>query len=384
VRRPAIVIAAVALMMPIVVAPGSAAAASDSAPVGGLESTTSAARTVAGSAPSRSRRATVWICRPGMPDNPCEGNLDTTVVAPDGTSSVRPFVPPADPRFDCFYVYPTVSMASRTNAPRRSSPEILFATRAQAAPFQSQCRLFVPAYRQITLAGLASGAFADPGARRIARRDIRDAFDEYLRRYNRGRPFLLLGHSQGAMVLTDVVRSRIDGNRRLRDRMVSAMLIGAGPTLDRGSSRRGTFRHVPPCRSETQARCLVAYNTYGGVPPADALFGRTVSGRRVVCVNPGAPGGGSALLDPIVPVPSAPDAEDVGGFIEFTDSLAARCRSNRASTWLDASLVPGSQLPELAVVPTSGPAWGLHRVDVTLALGDLVRLAAEQAARLTR
>src|SRR3954454_9873868 len=61
--------------------------------------------------PSPAER-TVWLCRPGMPDNPCEGNLQTTVVSPDGRRTTQPFKPAVDPKIDCFYAYPTVSSAT--------------------------------------------------------------------------------------------------------------------------------------------------------------------------------------------------------------------------------------------------------------------------------
>jgi hypothetical protein len=326
--------------------------------------------------------ATLWLCRPGLEDNPCEGELGTTVVAPDGSRTRQPFRAAQDPAFDCFYVYPTVSTAKTRNAPRRAAPEILRVTRAQAALFQRECRLFVPIYRQVTLDGLFSGGYTDPVARDLAQQDVVDAFREYVDRFSGGRPFLLLGHSQGATVLTSLVQSEIDGDPALRSRLVSAMLIGGSVQLGPGSSTTGSFQNVPPCSSAQQAGCVVAYNTYAGTPPRPSLFGRTVNGRTVVCVNPGDPAGGLRRLDPIVPVPSRPGAVDVVGFVSYPGSVSARCRSNATSTWLDARRVAGSQLPEPALAGQRSPAWGLHRIDITVALGDLIDLAADQAAAL--
>ncbi len=326
---------------------------------------------------------TVWLCRPDMADNPCEGDLDTVVVSRDGSRSTRVFAADPDPAFDCFYVYPTVSRAPGRTAPLRSAPEIVRTARAQAALFQRECRLYAPVYRQITVAGLFSGGLADPEARATAQRDVVSAFHDYLNRDNRGRPFLLLGHSQGATSLVSLVQTEIDGDPVLRSRLVSAMLIGGGPFLAAGSETAGSFQNVPPCRSVTQTGCVVAYNTYDGVPPQGALFGRTTAGRRVICVNPAAPAGGRARLDPVVPVPSEPGADDVVGFAEFTDSVDAECRSTPDFSWLDVGLVPGSTLPDSAFARGLGPAWGLHRVDVGIALGDLVDLAASQAASLS-
>jgi hypothetical protein len=339
--------------------------------------TPSATGTSGTSAPTR---PTAWLCRPGMVDNPCLGDLDTTVVAPDGSTSIERFAAAKDPAFDCFYVYPTVSTAKTRSAPLRATPEIVRTARAQASLFQRECRLFVPLYRQITLAGLVSGGFSDASARAVAQHDVEDAFREYLANDNDGRPFLLLGHSQGATVLTTLVQSDVDGNAALRGRLVSAMLIGGSPWLAPGNPTAGTFQNVPPCRSPTQVGCVVAYNTYDGAPPSGALFGRTTAGRTVICVNPGAPAGGTALLDPVVPRVSV--AGDVVGFVEYSDSVRGACRATSAYTWLDARRVDGSRLPERTTSGGLGPSWGLHRVDVTVALGDLIQLAAAQASAL--
>ena len=66
---------------------------------------------------------TVWLCRPGLPDNPCESDLTTTVVSADGTSTIEQTAPAADPPIDCFYVYPTVSDEPTLNADLTSTPK---------------------------------------------------------------------------------------------------------------------------------------------------------------------------------------------------------------------------------------------------------------------
>ena len=105
---------------------------------------------------------TVWLCRQGMTINPCAGNLDATVLAPDGTRSAEVFGPAANPKIDCFYVYPTVSEAAGITAPLTADPDAVAVTRAQVGRFASLCRLFVPVYRQITLHGLALALAGQP------------------------------------------------------------------------------------------------------------------------------------------------------------------------------------------------------------------------------
>ena len=59
---------------------------------------------------------TVWLCKPGLANNPCEGNLDATPFDSAGKAGYEKASPAADPRIDCFYVYPTVSRQKTVNA----------------------------------------------------------------------------------------------------------------------------------------------------------------------------------------------------------------------------------------------------------------------------
>ena len=66
---------------------------------------------------------TVWLCKPGLADNPCETDMTTTVIAADGSSTTETASPAKDPPIDCFYVYPTVSGQTRVNANLTIDPE---------------------------------------------------------------------------------------------------------------------------------------------------------------------------------------------------------------------------------------------------------------------
>jgi hypothetical protein len=74
----------------------------------------------------------------------------------------------------------------------------------QFARFASKCRPYAPMYRQITLAGLrpllASGGTAAAFEHGLQYDDVREAWNYYLEHDNRGRGFVLIGHSQGAVL----------------------------------------------------------------------------------------------------------------------------------------------------------------------------------------
>src|SRR5262245_35612099 len=94
-----------------------------------------------------------WLCRPGRKDA-CAVDMSTTVVAANGKLTRESWA--ADPKapIDCFYVYPTVSNDTTPNSDMIAGTEELNVIRAQAARFGSQCRVFAPLYRQVTLSAL--------------------------------------------------------------------------------------------------------------------------------------------------------------------------------------------------------------------------------------
>ena len=105
----------------------------------------------------------MWLCRPGLAKNPCESDLTTTVVRPDGTTRVVHDKPAKSPPVDCFYVYPSVSGQPTVNADLSIDPELTAVAEAQASRFSQACRVFAPVYRQLTVVaiGSAGGQSAD-------------------------------------------------------------------------------------------------------------------------------------------------------------------------------------------------------------------------------
>ena len=83
---------------------------------------------------------TVWLCKPGLADDPCVIPMQTTVREPDGTERVEDDPVPADRPVDCFYVYPTVSNQPTPNANRDRDPELFSIAKYQAARFSRHCR----------------------------------------------------------------------------------------------------------------------------------------------------------------------------------------------------------------------------------------------------
>ncbi len=345
-----------------------------------------AALAAAGTASAR----TVWLCRPGQTPDPCDVSLDTTVFSPT-LHKLRVIHPKRDtkPAIDCFYVYPTVSDQSTPLANLHIDPEERSVALYQAARYSQYCRVFAPMYRQVTLSGLFSGKVTAK-QQKIPLSDVRAAFATYMRKYNHGRGFVLIGHSQGAFVLEQLIARDIDRRPAVRKQLVSALLFGGNVLVKRSTGVGGTFQHVPACRSATQLACVIAFSTYDQVPPANSLFGRTdVAGEQVLCTNPAALGGGAANVDPVFPAQHFASGTQTGSSItalKLTQPTAsttwvsepgayrARCSSAGGANVLQITPQGGAQTPQ----PAPDPTWGLHLLDANVALGNLVSVVHDE------
>jgi hypothetical protein len=343
--------------------------------------------------PATAGAKTHWLCKPGKADNPCDVSLNTTLVTPTGKKlGVRHIKPARHPKFDCFYVYPTVSDQKTGVANFHIDPELRSIALYQAAYYTSECRMYAPVYRQNTLASLLGQVKPTPQETAQIYLDVRDAWRDYLRHYNKGRGVVLIGHSQGTFLLRELITKEVDPKRKVRQRLISALLMGGNVLVKKGSDVGGDFKHVRACRKRSQTGCVIAFSTFGETPPTDAIFGRTSeAGDEVLCTNPAALGGGSAKITPVQPrEPFAPGTTIAGAigalgvpqpkvstaWGETPNAYSARCSTGAANALV---ITPLRGAPVFRASPT--PSWGLHLVDANIALGNLVPLVRHQAAR---
>jgi Protein of unknown function (DUF3089) len=343
-------------------------------------------------APAASAR-TVWLCKPGQLPDPCNPGLSTTVYSP----TLRPLrvTHPRrvrDPKIDCFYVYPTVSNQKGPNANLHIDPEERSIALLQAARYSQYCRVFAPMYRQVTVPELEASHTESPAQLKVGLGDVLAAFHTYLTKYNHGRGFVLLGHSQGSFVLEQLIAKDVDPKPVARDRMLSAILLGGNVLVKKGKEVGGTFKHIPACTSDTQLGCVIAYSTFDQPPPANSLFGRTaVPGDQVLCTNPAALAGGAAKIDPVFPsAPFAPGTLIAAGnallkltrpmpktvWVSEPGAYRAQCSSAGGANVLQISPLGGAQV----ATPSPDPTWGLHLVDGNVELGNLVTVVKDEAA----
>ena len=364
---------------------------------------------------------TVWICNPagkGMAKTFCLKRINlVNTVTYNGTKREErkeSTPPPRTPPIDCFYVYPTVSGQEGENAElggpkhNKTGAEEQQVVIDQAARFSYQCRVFAPWYPQLTL-GAINKPGEHPGAVK-AYLGVAAAFAEYLKKYNGGRPIVFIGHSQGSFVLINLLREVFDPSTTtgaaLREKLVSAILLGGNVLVPEGGIVGGTFKNIPACQSATEVHCVVAYSTFAKEPPVGAFFGRTtVAGAEVLCVNPtlATQNGGVGALLPVASTKKFPGAigelappplvKKEAPWVTSPGLYTAQCKHENTASWLQVSFAKTEEEEgksvredraahnELVVedIPPEPAKWGLHLYDVDLALGNLVPMVGEEA-----
>ncbi len=338
-----------------------------------------------------------WLCRPDLPADRCRIDLTATEIHPDGSRTIVPHAPATANKVDCFYVYPTVDFddVPGNHTDFDDLEPMAGTTAAQVARLSEVCDLYAPLYRQITIGTYFFGAEQRERRLAVAFSDVADAFAHYLGQYNRGRPIALIGHSQGAEMVTRLLRRFFDDDPALRARLLVAMPIGGWVEAPKGRTTGGTFTNLPVCTRPDELGCVVAYHTYReGSEVTPGSWGPK-PGNEAVCVNP-----------------TSVDRNERRWF--SGTYLPANARAQRLLTGIEGVTTPYVLFRELytghcvespggyrylAVAEQRGPGdtrpspidlgtfalntgMGMHILDLQFPQGDLVDMVARRAAAL--
>ena len=359
-----------------------------------------AAMIVSGLAAASASAETTWLCKPGLTSNPCLSSEETTVELANGQSFIEHPQPAANPPIDCFYVYPTVSSQFTENANLEIGPEEKQIAIDQASRFSQTCKVYAPIYPQLTIPAINTPGGVTAEGSAIAYVGVVTAFEEYLAKYNDGRGFVLIGHSQGSAMLEQLIKEQIDPNAKLRKQLVSAIILGGNVTVPKGKTEGAMFKNVPACQYVAQTHCVVAYSSFLKEPPNPSNFGRVsgllgsgateeeVKNDEILCVNPAVLAQGN-FSGPLLRYEStSPFPGFLGEFVKgakgstpwvaMPAQYSGQCQRANGATWLqlteDSSSDPREKIEEVL-----GPLWGTHLEDVNVALGNLVATVAVQS-----
>lgn len=188
---------------------------------------------------------------------------------------------------DVLYFYPTV-YTPENNGPT-VSPIIDDAMRTkaqgiyqiQATAFEPAGDMYAPYYRQVdaaALAGLTQEEMIENESGE-PKTDVFAALDYYFEHYNNDRPYILCGHSQGAMMIYIILDEYMENHPEEYENMVAAYMIGNAATRDWLEENP----HVRMAEGEGDTGVLVTWNTEG---PGNADAYNMVVPEGSVCINP--------------------------------------------------------------------------------------------------
>lgn len=201
--------------------------------------------------PDYDQRA-AWAVWPGV--------ASAADTVPSGATPGKASAPGAD----VFFIHPTTFLGNdawnaRFDADGFTGQQLDETVLAnQVSIFNACCRMFAPRYRQATISAFLRPTADSFKAYDLAYSDVLRAFDHYLQKQNKGRPFVLASHSQGSLHATRLIQERIATDPELKRRLVAAYVVGASlpETFDTG---------LPVCTSAKQTGCLIDWNSASGL-----------------------------------------------------------------------------------------------------------------------
>ena len=186
---------------------------------------------------------------------------------------------------DLFYVLPTIYsdknnayMLWHDNKEIQSKAQMIAAQ--HAGIFSPYSRVFAPYYRQAEFRRalkeinlpVEKQTFIHLGIN-----DVRAAFRYYMKHHNQGRPFILLGFSQGSIALLEVMKTEL-ADPKVKAQLVAAYLIGY-PNMPK------TFPNYPHLRTAKKADdtgVIINYNSQAPGKIKSPFTGK----ENVYCINP--------------------------------------------------------------------------------------------------
>lgn len=203
-----------------------------------------------------------------LPETAAEVRAVQAAVEPDYSKPESWAVPlpenPSSLPADVFYVYPTVFVDAAHPVMDIAVPELRRRGELIAGEhtmmFRGKFNIFAPHYRQAELNRALRGLSASPqdlSSMELGLEDIRRAFRHYLEHRNNGRPFLLMGHSQGAMAVLDLLKNELPPDSPALKRMVAAYVIGWPVTKE----DLAEHPQLKMARGELDTGVVVSWNT---------------------------------------------------------------------------------------------------------------------------
>ena len=279
---------------------------------------------------------------------------------------------------DAIYFYPTAYLPADPDMPlvcdisdagMRAGARGYF--RRQATAFETIADIYAPFYEQINFS--AFGGDLDKmheTERRASRASLFPALDLYFSNYNKGRPYFLVGHSQGSSMIRHVLDEYMVAYPERYSNMVAAYAIGSGITVEWLASNP----HVGFAQSAEDTGVVISWNTEG---PGNAGQKNLVVPEGAVAINPlnwrrdGAPANVEHNLGSLLP--------DGGGGWSLSEGIAdAQVDVGRGSVICDSVDSAKYAMPPVAAAffgPESYHGWDYEFYYANIRENAALRLA---------
>ena len=133
----------------------------------------------------------------------------------------------------------------------------------QASALAISGKVYTPFYRQAHIRSYRMYNNGGKEALELAYQDVKKSFEVYLKKYNKGRPIIILSHSQGSSHTSRLLTDFFDG-KELQKQLVAAYIPGMRIQPDQ-------FNSIQPMTKPGQIGGFVSWNTFkkGHYPKKD-------------------------------------------------------------------------------------------------------------------
>jgi hypothetical protein len=173
--------------------------------------------------------------------NPSSTNQNATDYSISANWLALPTSTTTKKKVDVFYLSDTTYQKPNPSAPNIGAindPAMQQGAKAAfsrtATAFQPLANIYAPYNRQVDAMYKKSLPIPQQLALEdgIPTSDAMGAFDYYIKHYNKGRPFILAGHSQGSNLTANILSEYMKKNPKVYKRMIAAYVIGYSITPD--------------------------------------------------------------------------------------------------------------------------------------------------------
>lgn len=196
-------------------------------------------------------------------------------------------LPESDRDVDTFYLYPSSYVSPKGEnkpfADIRDENMVRIAGTCldiQGSAFSGRTNVYAPLYRQVD--PFMGFRFIEENKQdlvdEVILTDAIDSFDFYIKNFNKGKPFILAGHSQGTTLLMKVLATYLKDKKELLNKMVAAYMIGYGVTEEYMKENK----HLRFAKGETDTGVLISWNT----EKPELEESTPIVKEKSLCINP--------------------------------------------------------------------------------------------------